>query len=371
MAMVPLASAAMGKIRVTNRLMLAGTLAVAMTAPGRNAMGQMSPSVTPEQSTQMPSSQSPPAFVAPKGLPAGNPARSPSLPTSEVPLAPPPLFDFKDSNNKFTLESLMRILRDSRHEGWVLAAYPDPNTSRPLIGAGFCLDVVAREHIQGDPLNPHTFIEPSSAQLWQVAGLDPERLQRILDQFDHNLKTWKKKNYRKKIRTHKLPPELTEEEATKLLHISAVQAVHNARAYCRDFDQLTASQQMALSQLVFQMGVNLEEFVQFLSALNDGLILQGAAPPEGSMESQREHWKAVQQTLIESQWAKRYTSRAVSVIAMFDPDYAADPRGAERPVQAALRPPVKHHRKKVRAKSVRAGNDSSGIDKDLAVTRTR
>lgn len=371
MAMVPLASAAMGKIRVTNRLMLAGTLAVAMTAPGRNAMGQMSPSVTPEQSTQMPSSQSPPAFVAPKGLPAGNPARSPSLPTSEVPLAPPPLFDFKDSNNKFTLESLMRILRDSRHEGWVLAAYPDPKTSRPLIGAGFCLDVVAREHIQGDPLNPHTFIEPSSAQLWQVAGLDPERLQRILDQFDHNLKTWKKKNYRKKIRTHKLPPELTEEEATKLLHISAVQAVHNARAYCRDFDQLTASQQMALSQLVFQMGVNLEEFVQFLSALNDGLILQGAAPPEGSMESQREHWKAVQQTLIESQWAKRYTSRAVSVIAMFDPDYAADPRGAERPVQAALRPPVKHHRKKVRAKSVRAGNDSSGIDKDLAVTRTR
>jgi GH24 family phage-related lysozyme (muramidase) len=351
--------------------MLVGTLVLALAAPWRTAMGQMSPSVTPEQPTQTPLSQSQPALVAPKGLPAGNAAPSPSLPTSEGRLAPPPLFDFKDFNTKFTLESLMRILRDSRHEGWVLAAYPDPKTSRPLIGAGFCLDVVAREHIQSDPLNPHTFIEPSSAQLWQAAGLDPERLERILDQFDRNLKTWKKKNYRKKIRTHKLPPELTEEEATRLLHVSAVQAVHNARAYCRDFDQLTASQQMALSQLVFQMGVNLEEFVQFLSVLNNGLILQGEASLESSIESQREHWKAVQQTLVESQWAKRYTSRAVAVIAMFDPNYAEDPRGAERPVQAALRPPVKHHRKKPRAKSVRAGNDSSGIDKDLAVTRTR
>src|ERR1039458_4507131 len=93
-------------------------------------------------------------------------------------------------------------------------------------------------------------IIPSSVLLGQAAGLDPERLQRILDQFDRNLKTWKKKNYRKKIRSHKLPPELTEEEATKLLHVSAIQAVHNARAYCRGFDRLTASQQMALSQLV-------------------------------------------------------------------------------------------------------------------------
>jgi hypothetical protein len=357
-------------MRFTNQLMLVGTLVLALAAPWRTAMGQMSPSVPPEQPTQTPLSQSQPAFVAPKGLPAGNAAPSPSLPTSEGRLGPLLLFDFKDSNTKFDLESLMRILRDSRHEGWVLAAYPDPKTSRPLIGAGFCLDIVAREHIQNDLLNPHTFIEPSSAQLWQAAGLDPERLQRILDQFDHNLNAWKKKNYRKKIRTHKLPPELTEEEATRLLHVSAVQAVHNARAYCRDFDQLTASQQMALSQLVFQMGVNLEEFVQFLSILNDGLIPPGAAPREGSIESQREHWKAVQQTLIDSQWAKRYTSRAVAVIAMFDPNYAEDPRGAERPVQAALRPPVKHHRKKARAQSVRAGNDSSGIDKDLAVTRT-
>ncbi len=335
----------MGHIRVTDRLVLAAALAVAMATAGRNAMGQVAPA-TLEQATQVSSPQLPPASVAPKGLPAGSPAASPTVPTSQVPLPPPPLFDLKDSNTKFNLESLMRTLRDSRHEGWVLAAYPDPNTSRPLIGAGFSLDVAAREHIQNDPLNPNTFIEPSSAQLWQAAGLDPEQLQRILNQFDHNLKAWNKKNYRKRIRTHKLPPELTEEEATKLLRVSAVQAVHNARAYCRDFDQLTASQQMALSQLVFQMGVNLEEFVQFLSTLNDDVILRDAATSNVSTETQREHWKAVQQALIESQWAKRYTSRAVSVIAMFDPDYAQDPAAAERPVKVALRPPPKHHRKK-------------------------
>ena len=156
----------------------------------------------------------------------------------------------------------MNTLRDSRHEGWVLAAYPDPKTSRPLIGAGFSLDVAATEHVQRDPLNPYPFIEPSSAQLWQAAGFDSARLQSILDQYDRDLKKWKKKNYRRKIKTHQLPPQLTEEEAMRLLRISTIQAIHNARAYCRDFDQLTASQQMALSQLVYQMGVNLEEFVR-------------------------------------------------------------------------------------------------------------
>ena len=96
------------------------------------------------------------------------------------------LLDFKDSDIKFSLRSLMDILRDHQHEGWVLAAYPDPNTRRPLIGAGFSLDVQATEHPQRDPLNPHPFVEPSSAQLWQAAGLAPERLQQILDQFDHD-----------------------------------------------------------------------------------------------------------------------------------------------------------------------------------------
>ena len=163
----------------------------------------------------------------------------------------------------------MDILRDHQHEGWVLAAYPDPNTRRPLIGAGFSLDVQATEHPQQDPLNPHPFVEPSSAQLWQAAGLAPERLQQILEQFDRDSTRWTAKQYRSKVLRHTLTPELTEEEATRLLRISAIQAVYNAKAYCRGFDQLTASQQMAVSQLVFQMGTNLEEFVEFLGALND------------------------------------------------------------------------------------------------------
>src|SRR5215470_6915108 len=198
------------------------------------------------------------------------PASALIAPVSTDPLLPLPhsLFDFKDSDIKFNLLALMSILRDSRHEGWVLAAYPDPKTSRPLIGAGFGLDVVATEHQQRDPLNPRTFIEPSTVQLWQAAGLEAEQLQAILDRYDRDLKAWKKKRYRRKVRLHSLPPEITNEEATRLLRISTIQAVHNARAYCRCFDDLTASQQMALSQLVFQMGVNLEEFVQFLSTIN-------------------------------------------------------------------------------------------------------
>jgi hypothetical protein len=237
----------------------------------------------------------------------------------------------------------MNTLRDSRHEGWVLAAYPDPKTSRPLIGAGFGLDVAATEHIQRDPLNPYPFLEPSSAQLWQAAGLDAARLQAILDQYDRNLTKWKKKNYRKKIRTHQLQPEITGDEAMSLLRISAIQAIHNAKAYCRNFDQLTASQQMALSQLVYQMGVNLEEFVEFLTAMNDGY--PDAAQPRAGIQGGDEYWKEVQRTLIQSQWARRYTSRAVTVIAMFDPEYTQNPKEAEREVQAKLRPPS-HHRKK-------------------------
>ena len=299
-------------------------------------MGQASPSATSE----------PPSPAQPAPLPSISLAPENLSPEGPAP-APFSSLDFNASGTKFNVDSLMRVLRDGRHEGWVLAAYPDPKTSRPLIGAGVSLDVPAREHVQSDSLNPNMFLEPSSAQLWQAAGLDPERLQSILDQFDRNLKTWKKKNYRKKIKTRKLPPELTEAEATRLLHVSALQAIHNARAYCRSFDQLTASQQMALSQLVFQMGVNLEEFVQFLAVLNGGPRLQDAALREGAIESQSEHWRAVQQTLIDSQWAKRYSSRAVAVIAMFDPDYVEDPRAAERRVQVVLRPPSKHKKPRV------------------------
>jgi hypothetical protein len=333
----------MGNMRTTRHCILAAILVFAIATSGRKAMGQSPQSANPEQSPQAQTSPSPSSL--------SSPARAPTP-------ALHPLFDSEDSDPKFRLETLMKVLRDNRHEGWVLAAYPDPKTSRPLIGAGFSLDVPAREHIQSDAANPHTFLEPSSTQLWQAAGLAPERLQLILDQFDRNLKTWKKKNYRKRIRTRRLPPQITEEEAMSLLRISAIQAVHNARAYCRDFDQLTAPQQMALSQLVYQMGVNLEEFDQFLSLLNTFPSFQGVALSEDNAEIQNEHWRAVERTLIQSQWAKRYTGRAISVIAMLDADYPEDPGQAERRVQAVLRPPVKHHRKKSHAKSARARNHS-------------
>jgi GH24 family phage-related lysozyme (muramidase) len=250
------------------------------------------------------------------------------------------LVDFKDSDIKFSLPAMMETLRDHRHEGWVLAVYPDPNTGRPLIGAGFSLDVQATVHPQRDPLNPHPFVEPSSAELWQAAGLAPDRLQQILAQFDRNVAAWSPKTYRRRIIHHTLTPELTEEEATQLLRISALEAIYNARAYCRGFDRLTGSQQMALSQLVFQMGTNLGQFVQFLDALNDNDNARELAQLDGYMETYGEHWKTVQGTLIDSQWARRYSSRAAAVIAMFDPEYSQAPNAAEERMEAILRPPA-------------------------------
>jgi hypothetical protein len=340
---------------LTEQLVLAATLALAIAVFGREAMGQRAPTVTRQQPTE---TQAPPTVFLElqnlplESLPLEGAGRSLFMVEPEISYASPASFGLIDFDIKFRLETLMNILRDTRHESWVLAAYPDPQTSRPLIGAGFNLDVRATEHVQSDPLNPHTFIEPSSAQLWQAAGLNPGRLQIILDQFDRDLKTWKKKNFRRKIKTHQLSPELTNEEAISLLRISVVLAVHNARAYCREFDQLTASQQMGFSQLVFQMGVNLEEFIQFLSAIND-LSYRNTEQFGSDPESEAEHWKAVQTTLIQSDWARRYTSRAVAVIAMFDPNYDEDPTQAERQVKAVIQPLVVHQRKKPHKKSVR------------------
>jgi GH24 family phage-related lysozyme (muramidase) len=327
----------------------AATLAFAMAVSGREAMGQPAPFAARQRSAEMQAAPTSSAFLAMQDLSLENQPLE-NLDSEFLtggPQTPFPAFVHSmDSDIKFNLETLMDILRDSGHESWVLAAYPDPQTSRPLIGAGFNLDVRATEHLQSDPLNPHTFIEPSSAQLWQAAGLSPERLQIILDQFDRDLKAWNKKNFRRKIRSHQLPPELTEEEAARLLQISVVLAVHNARAYCREFDQLAASQQMALSQLVFQMGVNLEEFIQFLGVIND----RDSGNDGSNPETEGEHWKAAQGALIQSDWARRYTSRAVAVIAMFDPNYDQDPGKAERDVSAVLHPPVVHNRKKKRVK---------------------
>ncbi len=189
----------------TRHYVLLAILGLAIAASGR-AIAQ-APTATQEQPQASPS-VGPTSPMAPQENPAS-------------------LFDFKDSDIKFSLNSLMSVLRDSRHEGWVLAAYPDPKTSRPLIGAGFGLDVSATEHPQRDPLNPHPFVEPSTAQLWQAAGLDSATLQAILDQFDRDLATWKKKNFRKKIRIHALSPQITEDDATKtvahLCHSSYLQ----------------------------------------------------------------------------------------------------------------------------------------------------
>ena len=268
------------------------------------------------------------------------------------------LLNFKDSDIKFSLHSLMEILRDHQHEGWVLAAYPDPNTRRPLVGAGFSLDVQATEHPQFDPLNPHPFVEPSSVQLWQAAGLAPDRLQQILDQFDRNSNRWTAKQWHRKIIRHTLTPQLTEEEAMQLLRISAVQSVYNAKAYCRGFDELTASQQMALSQLVFQMGTNLQEFVEFLGVLNDEHGERELAQLDGFIETDEEHWQTVQGTLIDSQWARRYSIRAATVIAMFDPSYNQEPGAAEQRVEAVLRPSAEYRPKSRPTATIRVASYS-------------
>ena len=271
-----------------------------------------------------------------------------------APLSEPTVQQLLESTTtgiKFDVRDLMDILRDHRHEGWVLAAYPDPKTAQPLIGAGVSLDLPARPHPQPDPLNPHGFLEPSSADLWQAAGLDPNRLRTILDQFQQRLAAWNKKGFRRKIKT--LEPQITDDEATLLLRVSALQAIYNARGYCRCFDQLTPSQQMALSQLVYQMGVNLQEFNQFLAQINNyaaGTDAGSSLPApllaaQASMATDAAYWKTVQQSLVQSQWARLYRVRAVSVIAMLDPQYQDAPSAAERRISLLLHPAVVHQRR--------------------------
>ncbi len=271
------------------------------------------------------------------------------VPARGIPAGLEPFFQLGNSDIKFSFDHLTEILRDKKHEGWVLAAYPDPKTSDPLIGAGFTLSLPAREHPQSDPLNPHQFLEPSSEQLWQAAGFDSQRLQSILNQYESNLEAWGTRKYRKKIRTHELTDQLTEDEALSLLRVAEVQAIHNARAYCRSFDQLTASQQMALTQLVYQMGINLEEFTQFLSLINQDPRFENASFTIGA-GTDRQYWQEVQASLIHSQWARKYSTRAITVIAMLDPDYAESPSAAERRVKATLQP-ARHHHKKKKSKS--------------------
>lgn len=260
------------------------------------------------------------------------------------------LLGFQDSAIKFSIGQLMDILADKRHEGWVLAAYPDPKTAQPLIGAGFSLDLPAREHPQLDPLNPNPFYEPSSAELWQAAGFAPARLTAILDRFHHQLEAQTAREFRSDLAD--LPPQITDEEARQLLRVGIVQSVLNARAYCRNFDALTASQQMALTQLVYQMGINLQQFTQFLALINhDAARLDEVTEPalreavlRRAPASSSVYWRTVQLSLARSQWARLYRERAIAVIAMFDPRYERNPILAERRVGAVLRP-VRHRRR--------------------------
>jgi len=281
--------------------------------------------------------------------------------------------EFKDTDVRFDMNELVDILRDRRHEGWVLAAYPDPRTAQPLIGAGFSLDLPEREHPQLDANNPHPFLEPSSADLWQAAGFDPARLDGILNTFYERRRTWSKRTWRKKM--FALPAQISDDDAIALVRVGAIQAVYNAKAYCRNFDQLNGPQQMAMAQLVYQMGVNLEHFNAFLTTINPGPAPRGqqivakpdaeagtpataadsqmfaqavqdatAAAPvaTGQIDQSPEYWLGVQKSLMGSQWAHKYRTRAISVIAMLDPAYSDDPTAAEKRVGAVLRPAVVH-----------------------------
>ena len=257
----------------------------------------------------------------------------------------------------------MDILEDRRHEGWVLAAYPDPKTSHPLIGAGFSLDLPARDHPQRDPLNPNLFAEPSSAELWQAAGLDPARLAEILDGFNRQLSASTARDFRRSIPS--LAAQISDEDATKLVRIAVIQSIVNAKAYCRNFDRLTASQQMALTQLVYQMGVNLEEFTEFLSLINQDTLADSTT----AATRDAPFWKSVQLSLEQSQWARLYRARAIAVVAMLDPKYPLDPSLAERRVGAVLRPAVVHRRRGRASASTQLVSHRSGHSRSGRVKR--
>ena len=143
---------------------------------------------------------------------------------------------------------------------------------------------------------------------------------------------------RKQIMT--LPPDISNDEAELLLRISAIQAIYNARAYCRNFDTLTGPQQMALAHMVYQIGINLVHFDKFLEMVNAD---QAGSPglELAALEStgpDAEYWTSVQKSLMQSQWARHYRNRAITVIAMLDPRYDNSPTAAERRVSAVAVP---------------------------------
>ncbi|HWE84861.1 MAG TPA: hypothetical protein VG267_07945 [Terracidiphilus sp.] len=304
--------------------------AVAAGGQGLPAPAQGPAAVPATEGATVPDDSQAPAIPVPSAIP-GTGARAASE-IGTLPDAVQTLLSFNPADVKFDVNDLMGILSDRRHEGWVLAAYPDPKTGQPLIGAGFSLDLPARVHMQHDALNPRPFLEPSSAELWQAAGLDRVKLKGILDQFYARQEAWSKRTFRRHIFT--LDSQITEDDANALLRIGIIQAIDNAKAYCRYFDQLTASQQMAMTQLVYQMGVNLEEFSSFLTLVNrdDAYALDAAS------RADTHFWRDVQLSLVQSQWARLYRARATAVIAMLDPQYGDNPAGAEHSIAAILHP---------------------------------
>jgi hypothetical protein len=85
---------------------------------------------------------------------------------------------------------------------------------------------------------------------------------------------------------------------------------------------------------------------------------------ESTPSADREYWRSVQHTLMQSQWAKLYRTRAVAVIAMLDPTYADNPATAERVVSATLHPAVAHRHRNRQASlnqvSSNSGNSRAG-----------
>jgi len=310
---------------------------VLMVSGALTALGQSLPSYPNVQQTPAPS-------ITPDPTQSPDAAQDPDLPPSvSLPVKQGPsdgvalarLEAFKKSDVKFSVDELVDILQDKRHEGWVLTAYPDPHTAQPLIGAGFSLDLPERLHPQKDVMNPNQFIEPSSAELWQAAGLAPEKLKEILGVYYKRLDSWGKVGFREQMMS--LDLQITETDAQALTRIGVIQAAINAKAYCRYFRELTASQQMGMTQLVYQMGVNMEEFTTFLGLINrqktdDAGNITAVAPSAI-------YWRDVQMSLLDSRWAKAYKDRATAVVAMFDPRYAVSPISAERKVYAVLHPP--------------------------------
>ena len=125
---------------------------------------------------------------------------------------------------------------------------------------------------------------------------------------------------------------------------------------------------MAMAQLVYQMGVNLGHFTEFLTTINSSTgkmpgpklltaelttSTGGEDEPTLSDDQTPEYWQSVQKSLMSSQWAHKYRARAIAVIAMLDPTFGDDPSAAEQRVKAVLHPAVAHRRSRHASVSAR------------------